>query len=139
MPKSKEELSKMHWRDRYEYEAHREGIRIDTLSEQKLIEKIEKRNIDRYFQIWRTIGKKGTVKNSAMVLWEFLQQSPGKANMLNRYHCTAALFNILDMADPASESELRKQVQWDHGGEEKRQEALLILRGIIEDRLKSDE
>ena len=55
--------------------------------------------------------------------------------MLHRYHCSAALFQILGMPDPASENELRKRVQWDHQGEEARQEALLELREIIEAQL----
>jgi hypothetical protein len=59
--------------------------------------------------------------------------------MLNRYHCSAALFEILGMPDRANENPLRKQVQWDHQGEEARQEALLTLRSIIEKRLNGEE
>ena len=70
-----------------------------------------------------------------MVLWRYLQRSPGKPNMLNRYHCSAALFNILGMPDPASENSLRKRVQWDHEGEPARQKALLELKDIIEGQL----
>ena len=130
--KSEEELSKMHWRDRYEYEARRQADAFRSYDEQKLIQRIEKNLLDPYFAIWRAIGEKGTVENSAMVLWRYLQRSPGDANMLNRYHCAAALFNILGIPDPASENPLRKRVQWDHEGEPARQEALLELKAIIE-------
>ena len=58
--------------------------------------------------------------------------------MLNRYHCANALFQILGMPDPASQSELRKRVQWDTYGEEARQEALLELKKIIETQLVDD-
>lgn len=133
--KSEEELRKMHWRDRYEYEAQRQGKAYESFDEDRLIERIDRDLLDPYFAIWRAIGRKGTVKNSAMALWRYLQRSPGDAHMLNRYHCAAALFAILGMPDPASNSALRKRVQWDHEGEAARQEALLELRGVIEARL----
>lgn len=129
----------MHWKERYEYEARREAESLAGLNEHELIERISRNNPDRYFAIWRTIGRKGTVQGSALVLWEFLQRNPGKQIMLNRYHCAEALFRILGMPDPASESELRKSVQWDHNGEEARQEALLELKDIIEAKLENDQ
>ena len=131
--KSEEELRKMHWRDRYEYEAKRQSDAFNNYDEQQLLDRIEKNLLDPYFAIWRAIGKKGTIENSAMVLWRYLQRSPGQQNMLNRYHCSAALFKILGMPDPASENLLRKRVQWDHEGEPARQEALLELRALIEE------
>jgi len=133
--KNEEELRKMHWRDRYEYEARRQAEAFDNYDEQRLVARIEKNLLDQYFAIWRAIGRKGTVEGSAMALWRYLQRSPGKPNMLNRYHCSAALFNILGMPDPASENSLRKRVQWDHEGEPARQKALLELKDIIEGQL----
>ena len=124
----------MHWRDRYEYEAKRDAEYLERLSEAKILERIKNRKLGDYFGEWRTIGKKGTVRNSAMVLWDFLQGSPGDPYMLHRYHCSAALFKILGMDDPASESELRRAVQWDHNGEAARQRALLTLKAIIEEK-----
>jgi hypothetical protein len=137
--KSEEELRKMHWRDRYEYEAQLQTETFDNYDEQKLVARIEKNLLDPYFAIWRAIGRKGTVEGSAMVLWDYLQRSPGKPNTLNRYHCSAALFEILGMPDPAVENPLRKRVQWDHEGEPARQEALLELKGIIEGKLTSSQ
>lgn len=125
----------MHWKDRYEYEAHREAVSLGNHSEEKLVSRIDRNMLGSYFAVWRAIGKRGTVEGSAMALWRFLQRSPGKARMLHRYHCAEALFRILGMPDPASASELRKSVQWDHKGEEARQEALLELKDIIEAKL----
>ena len=130
--KSNQELAKMHWKDRYEYEAAGEFSRFSKLNERELIEKIEKNHLGKYFAIWRVIAQKGTVSHAAMPMWRYLQRSPGERNMHNRYHCAAALFQILGIPDPASESDLRKQVQWDSQGEEARQQALLSLRDIIE-------
>jgi hypothetical protein len=135
--KSKQELSKMHWRDRYEYEAGQEFNSLDKLNERELVEKIEKNHIGSYFAIWRVIARKGTPSQAAMPMWRYLQRSPGERNMHNRYHCAAALFQILGRPDPASESDLRKQVQWDSHGEEARQQALLKLKAIIEEIVSS--
>ncbi len=55
--------------------------------------------------------------------------------MLHRYHCAAALFQIIGQPDPSSKNELRKRVQWDHKGEEARQEALLELKQIIDEKI----
>ena len=131
--KSNGELRKMHWRDRYEYEARSQAKAYSDYDEQWLVARIEENLLDRYFAIWRAIGRKGTVAGSAMVLWRYLQRSPGKHNMLNRYHCSAALFNILGMPDRASDNPLRKRVQWDHQGEPARQAALLELKAVIEE------
>ena len=133
--KSKQELNKMHWRDRYEYESRRSAESLAGHSEERLVYRVENNLLDPYFSVWRSLGKIGTVEGSAMALWRFLQRSPGKSRMLHRYHCAAALFKILGMEDPASESELRKGVQWDSHGEEARQKALLALKEIIESKL----
>ena len=124
----------MHWRERYTYESGRAAGRLSKLSEEALIKRIESNQLDPYFAIWRTIARTGTIEHSAMVLWRFLQRSPGKSMMLHRYHCAAALFRLLGMDDPASKSDLRKAVQWDHKGEQARQQALLTLKDIIEDK-----
>lgn len=129
--KSKSELAEMHWRERYEYEAQLEADTLQQLDEAVLIARIRDNRLDPYFAIWRAIGEKGTVKGSALALWQFLQKNPGDPKMLHRFHCAAALFKILGIADPASKSDLRRQVQWDHAGEPARQEALLRLKQII--------
>jgi hypothetical protein len=134
-----EELDKMHWRDRYEYESRLKAESLQGLSEDVLVDRIRRNNLDPYFATWRAIGRKGTVERSAMVLWRFLQSNPGKQKMLHRYHCSDALFRIIGAPDPASANELRKRVQWDHEGEAARQEALLELRAIIEAKLASSQ
>ncbi|MDX1613275.1 MAG: hypothetical protein R3300_03135 [Candidatus Promineifilaceae bacterium] len=133
--KSEEELRGMHWRERYAYEARRKFEAQRRLSESQLVERIEGDNVDPYFATWRAIARKGTVENAAMALWRYLQRHGGKAKMLHRYHCAAALFQILGQADPASDNPLRRRVQWDHEGEEARQEALLELKALIAARL----
>jgi hypothetical protein len=128
---SDEELANMHWKERWEYEAQREAERQSALSEDDLLEYLRQGLLDFYFQLWDTFAEKGTLRKSALPLWEFLRDHPGEDWMLNRYHCAAALFAILGMPDPGGTNELRSQVQWDHQGEEARQQALLRLKTII--------
>ncbi|HET6443136.1 MAG TPA: hypothetical protein VFI27_01030 [candidate division Zixibacteria bacterium] len=130
--KHRQELDRMHWKDRYEYEARQAAESMLGFSEAELIERIRGNRLDPYFAIWRAIGRIGTVQGSALVLWAFLQSNPGEQKMLHRYHCADALFKILELPDPASKNELRERVQWAHQGEEKRLEALLELKGLIE-------
>ena len=127
----------MDWRERYEVEARKASEALAPLGEAELLDRIRAGRIDPYFALWRAIGGKGTVDGCAMVLWGYLRDQPGQAQMLNRYHCAAALFRVLGMDDPASENELRKRVQWDHEGEAARQAALLELRALIDERRAS--
>ena len=128
---TREELAKMHWRDRWEYEAKREAQNYGKLSERALLERIQKDNLGFHYQIWYEIGKKGTLENSALVLLEFLQQHPGDNNMHHRYHCAGALLKIIYKVDSIPTDETRKKIQWDHEGEEMRQQKLLELQEII--------
>ena len=134
--KSEEELRAMHWRDRYDYNAKRQEEALAVLSEEELIERIRANQPDPYHTIWLVIARKGTAKRSARPLWYYLQRNPGEANELHRYHCAAALFNILGMPDPEVENPLRRRVQWDVAGEAARQEALLELRALIDELLR---
>jgi hypothetical protein len=135
MVPTRDDLAKMHWRDRWEYEAGREAECMNRLTEGELLRRIERGKPGDYYSIWRAIGGKGSVQRAAMVLWRFLQANPGEEWTLHRYHCAAALFRVLGTPDPAVQNELRKRVQWDHEGEEARQEALVELRGVIEEKL----
>ena len=128
---TKDEVAKMDWRDRYEYEAKLEAQKLGKASEQQLLKRVQSGDLDFYFAIWRELGEKGTLENSALVLLEFLQQHPGENYMHHRYHCAAALLKIVYGTNTVGDDELRKQIQWDHAGEEMRQIKLLELREII--------
>lgn len=128
-------MRNMHWRDRWDYEAGREYEAFIKLSEEEMLDRIRNENLGHYFQIWRAIGVIGTFRNAAMVLWGFLQQHPGEFFVLHRYHCAAALFQIIGIPDPDCKHELHHQVQWDHEGEDARQQALQKLRAMVEENL----
>ena len=131
MAARKQDGKNMHWKERWEMEAGFEHERYSLLSEQELLERVEQDRTGLYYTIWRVIGDKGTIQNTPMVLWEYLRAHPGEYYMLQRYHCAAALFKILDMPDPGCNNPLRHSVQWDHHGEDARQKALAELKEMI--------
>jgi len=126
-----QELSKMHWKEVWEYEAVRERTFLQSLSEMELLAYVEHDTVGSYYSLWTVLEEKGSVSRTAPVLWEYLRTHPGKVFELERYHCAAALFSILGMPDPECVNELRTRVQWDHEGEEVRQLALLELKLVI--------
>lgn len=128
---AEKDLNKMHWKERYEYEADRTLQALYRLPEDDLLRAIQENRIDPYFAAWYAIAKTGTLRKAAPVLWDFLRRSPGEGNMLNRYHCAAALFSLLGRPDPDCKDPLRRGVQWDHEGEEARQAALNELWTVI--------
>lgn len=130
-----EELENMHWKDRWEYEAELESERQAALSEDELVSRLQAGYLDGYYALWDTFTKTGTLQKSALPLWDFLRDHPGEYWMLHRYHCAAALFTILGRPDPDCKDELRCRVQWEHDGEDARQQALLDLRAEIDARL----
>ncbi|MBN1266641.1 MAG: hypothetical protein JXA25_14190 [Anaerolineales bacterium] len=134
---SQEELKKLHWKERWEYEARLERERLGSLTEEELLEMVQTGATGLYYQLWDVLSEKGSLEKAAQVLWEFLHRHPGKANMLHRYHCSAALFAILGMPDPDCKNELRKKVQWDLEGEEERQSALTDLQRIIAEKTEN--
>ena len=87
--KNEEELRKMHWRDRYEYEARRQAEAFDNYDEQRLVARIEKNLLDSYFAIWRAIGRKGTDKLESMV-HDDLQNSDEKRRVYGFDDCDTA-------------------------------------------------
>ncbi len=134
-PPSDEDLTHMHWKERWEYEAGRVSDQLRQYSEDDLVEMLNKDLTDSYFSLWHVLGEKGTPDKSALPVWEYLKRHPGEGYMLDRYHAADALFRILGMPDSESANPLRKRVQWDHDGEEARQEALLELKEIIKKKL----
>jgi len=78
------------------------------------------------------IGGKATPEAALPVLWTYLQKHAGEPYELSRYHCAAALFQLLGMPDPECDNELRKRAQWNLDGEKERQQALRELKQLIQ-------
>ena len=92
-----------------------------------MLELIRKKEWDSYYSIWPVIGKKGSKKKAAPVLFEVIKSQIGKNEDLIRSHCAAALFKILHIEHL---KELRKTVQWDI---QNRAEAMASLEQIVFD------
>lgn len=125
------------WQDEYEWHAASTTRSLSRLSEQQLLERIRNRQFDPYFAVWQALRKKGTLRNSAPVCLEVLREESGQQAMLQRYHCTGALFALMgEKENPLDD--LRKRVQWDHEGEDARQAAINILEAAILEILAKD-
>lgn len=125
------------WRDEYEWHAASEFRSLSKLSEEQLLQRIKIRQFDHYFAIWRVLRKKGTLRNCAPLFLNVLRKEVGKQNMLQRYHCAGALFELMGEKEYPL-SELRRRVQWDHEGEEARQTAIDELEELIKEMLDED-
>lgn len=120
-----------HWHEAYEWHAAKTTHTLSQLSEQQLLKRVQNRQFDPYFSIWRVLGEKGSLKNCAPHFIKVLREEVGKNAMLQRYHCAGALFAL--MGEKAGTiSELRKRVQWDHEGEAARQVAIDELEERIQ-------
>ncbi|MDP2749526.1 MAG: hypothetical protein Q8O89_01690, partial [Nanoarchaeota archaeon] len=70
------------WKDAWEYRAKEVFDYSMTLSEDELLSYIKENRRDLFMQIWRAIGEKGTIGKSAMVLYDYLKDHPGKDHYL---------------------------------------------------------
>ena len=123
-----------HWKDAWEWHAGQAAQAYDEQTVEELLEMIRQRQYDPYYQIWYNLREKGTLATCAPVLLEVLRREAGEPMMLVRYHCAAALFHLLGHRDEPI-PKLRARVQWDHQGEDARQQAILELERRIERKL----
>lgn len=133
-PMSQEQPEFSNWKDAWEWHAGQAAQAYDEQTVEELLEMIRQRQYDPYYQIWYNLRDKGTLATCAPVLLEVLRREAGEQMMLVRYHCAAALFHLLGHRDEPI-PKLRARVQWDHQGEEARQQAILELERRIERKL----
>ena len=117
------------WREAWNYYATQSETDYSQLTETELLEIIKDERWDMFYSNWEVIGKKGTMKNSALVLYEVLVNEDDDASDLVRYHCAGALFKILGIEE---QEELREHCQWKLGD---RKESLEELLKIIKNKL----
>ncbi len=123
--KGKQIFQAMHWKDIWEQRAKDTFIDYMSKSEDELLNLIQNTNWDSYYSIWKAIGKKGSKKKAAPILFEVIKSQTGENDDLIRYHCAAALFKILHIEYM---DELRKTVQWNI---ESREKEMIELEQII--------
>lgn len=122
------------WKDAWEWYAEQTAQHFARHSEAQLLEWIAAGQYDPYYQIWYSLRETGSLKTCAPVLLQVLRRETGEENMLIRYHCAAALFFLLGYPDEPL-PELRTRAQWDHHGEEARQQAINDLENLIRAKL----
>ena len=119
------------WQEAWEWYAHQAKDAYAQESETELLERIQKRQYDPYYQIWYSLGELGSLASCAPTLLIALRRDSGEDNMLNRYHCASVIFHWLGYPEEPL-PELRKRVQWDKEGEAARQEAIAELEQLIQ-------
>ena len=122
------------WKDAWEWHATQEAEAYGQQTEAELLEQIRQRQYDPYYQIWYNLRQVGSLATCAPVLLKVLREETGENMMLVRYHCAAAIFHLLGYCDDPI-PKFRARVQWDHNGEEARQEAINELEKLIQKRL----
>lgn len=119
------------WKDAWEWHAQQTQKSLAKESEAHLLERIQARQYDPYYQIWYNLREQSTLAHAAPILLTVLRQEVGADKMLIRYHCAAALFHWLGYPDDPIPA-LRARVQWDREGEPARQQAIDELEGVIQ-------
>ncbi len=84
-----------HWRDEWDCEATAESDRYDTRPLSHLLEDIEHGRYGEYHTIWYALAKRAGAHDAAWVLFRVLRSD---APYLARYHCAAALLQVLRTA-----------------------------------------
>jgi len=111
----------MHWKDIWDKRAKVTYEDYMSKSEDELLALIQKSEWDSYYSIWQAIGKKGTKKKSAAILFQAIKSQINKNDDLTRYYCATALFKILHIEHL---DELRKTIQWDIDNRDKEMKEL---------------
>lgn len=62
------------WKEAWEWHSEQAANEMDQMPEAKLLEMIQNRQYDQYYQIWYSLAKVGTLANAAPVLLEVLRR-----------------------------------------------------------------
>ena len=116
----------MNWKEIQEAGMQEAYDRIAGLSKPELLKKLE---TSPSYELFVVIAKQRYFNEALWPLWKLIKNSPGQSNELTRYHAAGALFEIVYDSTwlGTNQPKLRKAIQWDHQGEEVRQEALMDL------------
>jgi hypothetical protein len=121
------------WKDAYEWHSQQSYEQMKQFDEEALVGFAKNGAGGLYFQLWRALGEKGTVKVSAMPLFEYVRDNPGEDAYLDRYHAFEALEKVLERADGKKLSEDEKfNCVMQRPDEGSRQEALNKIKERIE-------
>src|SRR5450631_32832 len=80
-------------REQWDRAAEAEGNRYDAMPVAELIRNIRAGRIGRYYSIWYSLAKRGSLTDAGWTLFNVLES---RAPYLARYHCAAALITLLE-------------------------------------------
>lgn len=83
------------WQDRWEAAADDERRRMETRTTAELLADIGEGRYGNYYVIWYVIASRSTVDEAG---WTLFRTLAGDADYLYRYHCAAALLQLLGEA-----------------------------------------
>lgn len=84
------------WREAWDSHADDEAARYDKMPVADAIADIRRGRFGDYYTIWRAIARRATL---AEVGWELLDVLESDVPYLARYHCAAALLQLLQSAE----------------------------------------
>jgi hypothetical protein len=85
-----------HWREEWDSHADDEAARYDKMAVADVIADIRRGRFGNYHTIWPAVARRATL---AEVGWELLDVLESDAPYLARYHCAAALLQLLQSAE----------------------------------------
>jgi len=80
------------WRKQWEDHADAEQARYDAMSTSALLDDVRRGRFGDYRTIWYALGKRAAAPEAAWMLFDVLTS---QATYLDRYHCAAALLQLL--------------------------------------------
>jgi hypothetical protein len=84
------------WRKEWEWHADAEQARHDAMGAAELLANVCARRWGDYHTIWYAIAKRADLADAAWPLFSILESN---AEYLDRYHCAAALLQLLGCSD----------------------------------------
>jgi len=85
-----------HWREQWESHADEEAARYDKMAVCDVIADIRCSRFGDYYTIWRAVARRATLAEVGWVLLDVLESD---APYLARYHCAAALLQLLQCTE----------------------------------------
>ena len=84
------------WRSQYEDAAEAEHHRLAGMSDAQLLSLVVRRKTDGYYAVWRVLG---TRRATPELCWTLYGVLTSDWPYLDRYHCAAALLQLLRITD----------------------------------------
>lgn len=82
----------VHWKDKWDEYSKLEREEMESLPLERLLEDVRQGRYGKYYNIWYVITRRATLEEAGWVLFQVLKKD---IDYLYRYHCAAALIELL--------------------------------------------